>query len=346
VEDADESCVSRLAKRLQQVVSEEIEVDGQGFTIELSVGVAIYPADGTDLITLLANADAALYRAKAEGRGAVRFFEAEIDRHLLDQRVLQHQLEEAIRDEQFVLHYQPQARIDGGLVGFEALVRWNHPERGLLPPADFIPLAEASGRISEIGAWVLRAACREAATWPSGLAIAVNLSPAQIQRSDFVGLVHTVLLETGLAPWRLELEVTEGVLVADFEGAVALFRRLKALGVRIVMDDLGSGHSSLAYLQSFPFDKIKIDKAFVMNLDNGSQSRAIIRAVLALGRSLGLPTLAEGVETETQQTFLRAEQCDQIQGFFIGKPQPISAYAALVSQASTLGGGSGLRRSA
>jgi EAL domain-containing protein (putative c-di-GMP-specific phosphodiesterase class I) len=196
-------------------------------------------------------------------------------------------------------------------------------------------LAEASGRIAEIGAWVLRAACQEAAEWPSSLSLAVNLSPTQIQRGDLPLLVHSILLETGLAAERLELEITEGVLLADFDGVVAVLRRLKALGVKIVMDDLGSGHSSLTYLQSFPFDKIKIDKAFVMNLDNGTQSRAIVRAVLGLGRNLGLPVLAEGVETESQQAFLAMGGCTQMQGFLVGKPKPIAGYHSIVTHTET-----------
>lgn len=205
--------------------------------------------------------------------------------------------------------------------------------RGDVPPGDFIPLAEESGLIVEMGQWILREACREAASWPKPLQIAVNLSPAQFMHSDLVNFLHTVLLETGLAPGRLELEITEGVLIEDFDRGLGLLRRLKALGVCISMDDFGSGYSSLTYLQAFPFDKIKIDRAFVMNLGHNPQSAAIIRAVIGLGHGLHMSIVAEGVETYEQLCFLADESCDVIQGFFIGKPAPIEQYAALVGRA-------------
>ena len=206
------------------------------------------------------------------------------------------------------------------IIGFEALARWLHPVRGFVPPSDFIPLAEESGLIVEMGEWILREACREAASWPMPLQIAVNLSPAQFMHGDLVGLVHSILLETGLAPGRLELEITEGVLIEDFDRGLALLRRLKALGVRISMDDFGSGYSSLSYLQAFPFDKIKIDRAFVINLGRNPQSAAIVRAVIGLGHGLEMSIVAEGVETQEQLGFLADEGCDAVQGYFIGKP--------------------------
>jgi len=201
-----------------------------------------------------------------------------------------------------------------------------------VPPSDFIPLAEESGLIVEMGEWILREACREAASWPAPLQIAVNLSPAQFMHGDLVGLVHSILLETGLAPGRLELEITEGVLIEDFERGLALLRRLKALGVRISMDDFGSGYSSLSYLQAFPFDKIKIDRCFVMNLGRNPQSAAIVRAVIDLGHGLGMSMVAEGVETQEQFSFLTDEGCDALQGYLMGKPLPIARYAALVGR--------------
>jgi EAL domain-containing protein (putative c-di-GMP-specific phosphodiesterase class I) len=245
----------------------------------------------------------------------------------------------AIRNGELSLHFQPQAcasRDDAGreTVGFEALARWRHPTRGDVPPGDFIPLAEESGLIVEMGQWILREACREAASWPKPLQIAVNLSPAQFVRTDLVSFLHTVLLETGLAPGRLELEITEGVLIEDFDRGLGLLRRLKALGVRISMDDFGSGYSSLTYLQAFPFDKIKIDRAFVMNLGQNPQSAAIIRAVIGLGHGLHMSIVAEGVETYEQLGFLADESCDVIQGFFIGRPAPIEQYAAMVGRAA------------
>lgn len=218
------------------------------------------------------------------------------------------------------------------MVGFEALARWIHPTRGFVPPGDFIPLAEESGLIVEMGEWILREACREAASWPRHLQIAVNLSPAQFMHGDLVSLVHSILLETGLTPGRLELEITEGVLIDDFDRGLALLRRLKALGVRIAMDDFGSGYSSLTYLQAFPFDKIKIDRAFVMNLGRNSQSAAIIRSMIGLGHGLDISIVAEGVETQEQLSFLAVESCDQVQGYFLGKPASIAQYDAWVGR--------------
>jgi EAL domain-containing protein (putative c-di-GMP-specific phosphodiesterase class I) len=201
-----------------------------------------------------------------------------------------------------------------------------------VPPGIFIPIAEESGFIIALGEWILRAACREAAAWPNPLHIAINLSPIQFRHGDLAALVHAVLLETGLAPDRLSLEITEGVLIGDFSRALSVLRRLKSLGVQIAMDDFGTGYSSLSYLQAFPFDKIKIDQAFIANVDRNPQSAAIIRAVIGLGRGLDLPVVAEGVETEAQRSFLSDESCDEIQGYLIGRPQPIVAYAALVGR--------------
>src|SRR5205807_7306249 len=236
----------------------------------------------------------------------------------------------AIERGQLTLHYQPQVRMDGTPIGFEALVRWNHPVHGTVPPATFIPLAEESGTIIPIGQWILREACREAASWPRPLQIAVNLSPVQFRHGDLPGLVHTVLLDTGLAAGRLELEITEGVLIGDFSRPVSILRRLKAMGVRIAMDDFGTGYSSLSYLQSFPFDKIKIDQAFIANVDRNPQSAAIVRAVIGLGRGLDLPVIAEGVETADQLAFLLREACQEVQGFLVGKPLPMTHYNDIV----------------
>jgi len=219
------------------------------------------------------------------------------------------------------------------VLGFEALARWVHPKRGFVPPSDFIPLAEESGLIVEMGEWILREACREAASWTNRLQVSVNISPAQFMHGDLVGLVHSILLETGLAPGRLELEITEGVLIEDFDRGLSLLRRLKALGVRIAMDDFGSGYSSLTYLQSFPFDKIKIDRAFVMNLGQNTQSATIIRAMIGLCHGLDISIVAEGVETQEQLGFLAEEGCDQVQGYFLGRPAPIDAYGEWVGRA-------------
>jgi diguanylate cyclase (GGDEF)-like protein len=331
--DEEQPSVSAtLAERLQAAFADEIIIDEHRLRTGVSIGVAIYPADGADEATLLANADAALYRVKAAARGSIRFFEPEMDTQLRERRTLQNDLRVAIERRELVLHYQPQARMNGDITGFEVLARWSHPTRGAVPPMTFIPLAEESGIIIPMGEWILREACREAASWPRPLQIAVNLSPVQFQHGDLVRMVHTVLLETGLPACRLELEITEGVLIGDFSRAVAILRQLKALGVRIAMDDFGTGYSSLSYLQSFPFDKIKIDRAFISNVETNPQSSAIVRAVIGLGHGLNLPVVAEGVETHAQMAFLTGECCDQVQGYLLGRPAPISTYGEMIGR--------------
>jgi diguanylate cyclase (GGDEF)-like protein/PAS domain S-box-containing protein len=322
-----------LSERLCATMAGDIEIQGHLLRAGLTIGVSIYPNDGCDATTLLANADAALYRAKAEARGSIRFFEPDMDKRLREKRALQHDLRVALARNEMELYYQPQAFISGEITGFEALVRWHHPTRGLVAPGMFIPPAEESGLIMSLGEWILHEACREAASWPRPLQVAVNLSPVQFQHGDLAALVHSVLLETGLKPSRLELEITEGVLISDFSRTVSILRRLKLLGVRIAMDDFGTGYSSLSYLQAFPFDKIKIDRAFISNLEHNPQSEAIIRAVIGLGRGLDLPITAEGVETQAQLDFLTRESCQQIQGYFIGWPAPIANYAQVVGRA-------------
>ena len=327
------SNAAALADRLLACVANDVEVGGRPLRMGFSVGVAVYPSDGMDDATLMSNADAALYRAKAEGRGTVRFFEPEMDKRLRERRMLQHDLHTAIGRGELRLYYQPQARINGEITGFEALLRWHHPERGVVSPAAFIPIAEESGLIVELGEWALREACREAASWPNRLHVSVNLSPVQFRHGDLDLLVHSILLETGLAPSRLELEITENALISDFAGGVAMLRRLKALGLGIAMDDFGTGYSSLSYLHSFPFDKIKIDRTFVSNINRNPQSVVLIRGIIALGHGLDLPIVAEGVETQEQLDFLAQATCDEVQGYFIGRPLPIEHYAAAVGVA-------------
>jgi diguanylate cyclase (GGDEF)-like protein/PAS domain S-box-containing protein len=327
-----------LAEKLAEVLANEFMIDGKSVRTGVTTGISIFPHNGADAASLLANAGAALFRAKAKSRGSISIYEPEMDQQIRDRRVLHQDLSLAIKNGELSLHYQPQAMsrdtvAASEIIGFEALARWLHPVRGFVPPSDFIPLAEESGLIVEMGEWILREACREAASWAMPLQVAVNLSPAQFMHGDLVGLVHSILLETGLAPGRLELEITEGVLIEDFDRGLALLRRLKALGVRISMDDFGSGYSSLSYLQAFPFDKIKIDRAFVMNLGRNPQSAAIVRAVIGLGHGLEMSIVAEGVETQEQLSFLAGEGCDAVQGYFIGKPLPIEQYAALVGRA-------------
>jgi diguanylate cyclase (GGDEF)-like protein len=329
--EMDAQSAAKLADAIIVAFSEDVEIDGNHIRVGTSLGVAMFPTDGDDAIGLMGNADAALYRAKADGRGTARFFEAEMDQRLRERRALQRDLHTAITKRQLAVDYQPQAAINGDVIGFEALLRWNHPTRGSVSPVVFIPIAEESSLIIEIGEWVLREACKEAASWPRHLQVAINLSPVQFRHGDLPGMVHSVLLETGLSPDRVELEITEGVLIDDFHRAISVLRRLKALGVRIAMDDFGTGYSSLSYLQSFPFDKIKIDQSFVRNIGQ-SQSAAIIRAVIGLGRGLDLPVVAEGVESADQLAFLAGEACDQVQGFLVGRPGPISDYAGYVGR--------------
>jgi diguanylate cyclase (GGDEF)-like protein/PAS domain S-box-containing protein len=332
---AQPSTAAALADRLVTEVGGEIEIDGHGLRIGISIGIAIFPTDGADTTTLLANADAALYRAKADGRGVIRFFEAQMDMRLRERRILQQELRSAFERSELFLHYQPQARIAGEIVGFEALLRWCSASRGIIAPSTFIPLAEESGLIIPLGEWILREACREAASWPKPLQIAVNLSPVQFRHGDLPAMVHSVLLVSGLNPSRLELEITEGVLIDDFARALSILRRLKSLGVRIAMDDFGTGYSSLSYLQSFPFDKIKIDRTFIANLNQNPQSASIVRAVIGLGRGLALPVVAEGVETEDQLAFLSREACNEVQGYLVGRPSPIDDYGEFVGRSNT-----------
>jgi diguanylate cyclase (GGDEF)-like protein len=322
---------ANLAKRLVEAVAEPFEVRGQLIPVGLSVGGTFYPDDARDIDGLVANADAALYRAKEDGRHLVRFFEPEMDRRLRERYALQHDLRSAVAHNELTLHFQPQARIDGEVFGFEALVRWHHPKRGLVGPSTFIPLAEQNGLIAEIGEWVLRQACREAADWAAPLQVSINLSPVQFRLGDLVGLVQSVVKDTGLAAERLELEITEGVLINDPSRALAILRRLKLLGVKIVMDDFGTGYASLSSLQSFPFDKIKIDRTFVSGVESSPQSAEIVRAVLGLGRALNIPVIAEGVETEGERIFLRLGGCKEMQGFLIGRPGPIATWASLTN---------------
>ena len=328
---ADPQTVDDLCARLSAMLDNTLQIERQSIRVRCSIGISIYPQDGRDTESLIAHADLALDRAKAEERGTIRFFEAEMDQQIREKRLLQRDLVVAIENDQFELYFQPQASADGTIVAFEVLLRWRHPERGIISPAVFIPLAEETGLISVIDAWVLREACREASTWRNPLSIAINLSPVDFRTGDVPAMLASVLKETGLAPERVEVEITEGVLIDDFAGAIAILRDIKALGVRVAMDDFGTGYSSLSYLQAFPFDKIKIDQTFVMKLETNPQSAAIVHAIIGLGRSLKLPVIAEGVETPAQLAFLASEGCAEIQGFLIGRPYPIAHYRKVVS---------------
>jgi len=330
------AAAEELADRLIKSHAQDFQIRGQKIPIGLSIGAATYPKDASDSVSLQANADAALYRAKDDGRHVACFFNPDMDRHLRERYSLQHDLRSAVANDELRLHYQPQASIDGVVFGFEALVRWQHPKRGLVPPNAFITLAEQNGLIVEIGEWTLRQACREAASWKKPLQISVNLSPVQFRYGDLPNLVHSVLLQTGLAAKRLELEITEGVLINDRSRALSILRRLKGLGVKIAMDDFGTGYASLSSLQSFPFDKIKIDRSFISGVDLNQQSAAIVRAVIGLSNALDIPVIAEGIETEGERNFLKNAGCAEIQGYLVGRPLPISGYSGLTGDVAAL----------
>jgi diguanylate cyclase (GGDEF)-like protein/PAS domain S-box-containing protein len=332
-DETPETTAGELGDRLIEAFNRNFEVDGHQIQVGLSIGVAVFPTDGSHAKALIANADAALYQAKSEVRGSVRFFEEKLGSRLRERRELQTDLRKALEGDGLSLHYQPQKTIAGGtVVGLEALARWNCPKRGMVPPDIFIPIAEQSSQIITLGEWILREACKEAASWEKPLRVAVNISPIQFHHGDLPNLVHTVLLETGLKAERLELEITEGVLIDDFARAVSILRKLKSLGIHIALDDFGSGYSSLSYLHAFPFEKIKIDRVFVGDLEHNHHSMAIVRAIITLGHNLNIPILAEGVETESQLKFLAQERCDEVQGYLTGRPYPIETYAEMVGR--------------
>jgi diguanylate cyclase (GGDEF)-like protein len=324
---------SLLASRLIEVVSAPYDIQGHQVIIGTSIGISITPGDGSDPDQLLKNADMALYRAKADGRGTYRFFEPAMDARAQARRLLMLELRAALLRGEFEVYYQPIYDLRAHrIICFEALVRWNHPLRGITAPAEFIPLAEETGLIVPIGDWVLRKACADAASWSQNVCVAVNLSPAQFKNRKLVPSVFAALSASGLPPERLELEITESVLLQDSEATLAALRKLHESGVRISMDDFGTGYSSLSYLRSFPFDKIKIDQSFVHELASRGDSMAIVRAVAGLGKSLGIATTAEGVETNEQLALLRAEGCTEVQGYLFSKPRPAAEVEKMLSE--------------
>jgi diguanylate cyclase len=329
---AEAGTVENVCTRLSSMQCNKFDIDGETIPVGCTIGISIYPQDGTDAETLIAHADAALYRAKADERGTLRLFEPALDRHLREKRLLQRDSVAAIEKEEFELYFQPQAASEGRIVGFEALVRWKNAKRGMVSPGVFIPVAEEAGLISLIDEWVLREAFREAASWTNPLSIAVNLSPIDFRRGDISSTILSVLLETGLDPRRLEVEITGDILIDDFERAISLLRKIKNLGVRIALDDFGTGYSSLSYLQSFPFDKIKLDQSFVRKIGSSDKSTAIVQAIVGLGRALAVPVIAEGVETANQLAFLAKEGCTELQGYLMGRPQPIAYYNDVVEE--------------
>jgi diguanylate cyclase (GGDEF)-like protein/PAS domain S-box-containing protein len=324
---------TELAGRIIESISESFDVVGHQVVIGTSVGIAVAPTDGTEPDQLLRNADMALYRAKGEGRGTYHFFQQEMDAQMQARRCLELDLRKALLAGEFEIYYQPLIDLASDKIsGFEALVRWNHPERGLIGPDDFIPVAEEIGLIVPIGDWVLKQACRDAVAWPGKLTVAVNLSAVQFRHPTLALSVIGALGASGLAASRLELEITETVLLQDNRTVLDVLHQIRELGVRISMDDFGTGYSSLSYLRSFPFDKIKIDRSFIRELGKDNDCVAIIRAITRLGRSLGMITTAEGVETEEQLVILRAEGCTQVQGYLFSQPKPVAEIPAMIKR--------------
>ena len=313
--------VSEFIGRIERCFNDPIRVEENDITVSVSIGVAIYPEDAVDAEQLLNNADLAKYRAKRSVTQNVCFYEAAMDEASRERRSMARDLWDALERDEFHLTYQVQKNIRSReTIGYEALIRWTHPTRGAVPPDIFIPIAEECGAILPIGRWVLKHACADAVAWCDELRVAVNLSPVQIANDDIVKLVHETLLETGLVPQRLELEITESTIIGDKAHALHVLRQLKALGITVALDDFGTGYSSLDTLNSFPFDKIKIDRSFLMEAEVKEDSRAIVKAVVALGRSLDVPVLAEGVETVGQLSILEEEGCEEAQGFLFGRP--------------------------
>ncbi|TXG77111.1 MAG: EAL domain-containing protein [Rhodocyclaceae bacterium] len=315
--------VTRLAKRVIAKLSEPFELSGQSVVCGASVGAAIFGVDAVEKEDLLHKADLALYRAKSEGRGEFSFYDASMDAQLQERRTLTRDLRQALESDQLQLYFQPLYEGDGeSLVGYEALVRWRHPQRGFVPPSEFVPLAEDTGLIDPLGRWVLRRACAEAARWPEHLSVAVNLSAAQFRNGDLIEIVARALDESGLPSSRLGVEITESLLMSNTEQVISALRKLSAMGVRIAMDDFGTGYSSLAYLWRFPFDKLKIDRAFTQNMENDPKVSLIVRSIISLAHSLQIRVNAEGVETEHQLETLRRHGCDELQGYLLGRPAP------------------------
>ena len=327
--------VQRLADRLLGCLDAPFALDGHEVIVSASIGVAIVPMDGDDPRALLQNADIALYRAKTEGRNRFRFFEPGMDAELRERKALEADLRRAVQDRELEIYYQPQIDLrTGGLAGLEALVRWNHPERGLLPASAFIQIAEETGLLLAIGEWLIPTACSQAAAWRE-CRLAINLSPVQFRHHDLVGMIRDSLARSHLAPDRLVLEIPESVLLHDARAALLTLIALKELGVRIAIGDFGTGDSSLSYLRKFHFDQLKIDRSFVRDLDGGSGSEAIVRAIVGLGRSLGMETCAEGVERTDQLALLEREGCDRVQGFLLSEPMSAAAAQEFIARAAT-----------
>jgi predicted signal transduction protein with EAL and GGDEF domain len=324
---------SALARRIVTAIAQPFDIQDHQFVIGASIGIAVAPMDGKDADTLMKCADLALYRSKAEGRNTFHFYENGMDAVQQRRRGIEAGLRRALSRGEFALAFHPLINVaENRVKGFEALLRWNSPEQGMISPADFIPVAEDTGLIVQIGEWVLREACAVAATWPDDIEVSVNLSPIQFKNRGLVEQVESALRDAKLNPRRLDLEITESVLLIDSKLTLATLHRLRDLGVKLSMDDFGTGYSSLSYLRSFPFDKIKIDRSFVRDSSNNGDAKAIVKAVIGLGQSLGMVTTAEGVETEAQLDLVRQQGCTEAQGFLFSKPMAAGDVNAWMSQ--------------
>ncbi len=329
----DATDAERLARRISEAVKAPYDLHGHLVVIDASIGIALAPTDGSDANALLKNADMALYGAKAGGRGVYRFFEPHMDARMKDRRALEVALRQAFDDNQFELYYQPVLNLDKGDVRCcEALLRWHHPERGMVSPTEFIPVAEEIGLIVALGERVIRWACEDAAKWPDDICVAVNLSPTQLGSKNLLPTVLSALASSRLSPHRLELEITEAVLMQNSEVNLRTLHQLRELGIRISMDDFGTGYSSLSYLRSFPFDKIKIDRCFIKGLGDSSESDAIVQAVAGLAENLGMTTTAEGVETRAQLDLVRSLGCTDVQGFYYSPPVPMRELTLMLAK--------------
>jgi predicted signal transduction protein with EAL and GGDEF domain len=320
---ADPAEATALAQGVIDALTEPYDIDGQQAVIGVSIGISVGPGDGSTPDKLLRNADLALYRAKSDGRGTFRFFEPVMDLQMQTRRIMEQDLRKALPAREFELYYQPIINLaNNEISGFEALIRWNHPTQGLIAPGSFIPLSEETGFIVPMGEWVIRQACATAALWPDDLHVAVNISAVQFRSPGLLQVIVGALAGSGLHPTRLEIEITETVLLLDKEATLTTLHQLRELGVRIAMDDFGTGYSSLTYLQCFPFDKIKIDRSFIREIADNAGSLNIVRAVAALANGLGIQATAEGVETREQLDKITSEGCTEVQGFWFSHPLP------------------------
>ncbi|MDP9139020.1 MAG: GGDEF domain-containing phosphodiesterase, partial [Pseudomonadota bacterium] len=325
--------IEPVVRRMVRAFAEPFDIEGHSVTVGASAGITLVPRDGDEQDAILRKADLALYQAKAAGRGTHRFFEPQMQLRLLTRRALEADLRAAVKDKAFEIHYQPVVQLESGSpIGFEALLRWRHKERGMLLPSDFIPIAEDSGLIVPIGAWVLARACADAMTWRDDLKLAVNLSSAQFRAGDIVGAVTAALNASRLDPRRLELEINEFVLLGQSDRNLTMLNEIERLGCSIIMDDFGTGFSSLSHLRAFPIGTIKIDRSFVPDMSSKPEHIEIIRAVLALGKSLGKRVIAEGIESEAQLALLLKLGCKEGQGLYFGAPEPASSISRLLKR--------------